>query len=100
MKITDIQGTGVTQLQNEQTAAVESRVEKKTESSQQSASTENINLSQEARLMQKAGEVISKTPDVREEKVQSLKAAVDQGSYPVDPQKVANSMIANLLMER
>ena len=50
--------------------------------------------------MQKAGEVISKTPDVREEKVQSLKAAVDQGSYPVDPQKVANSMIANLLMER
>lgn len=96
MKITDIQGTGVSQLQNEQAGAVESRAPK-TEAAQ---NADNIVLSQKARLMQKASQVIAETPDVRQEKVDPLKEAVDQGSYPVDPQKVANSMIANLLMER
>ena len=99
MKITDIQGTGVNQLQSEQTGAVESRADKKTESSQD-ATTDNIRLSQEARLMQKASQVIAQAPDVRQEKVDPLKEAVDQGSYPVDAKKVANSIIANLLMER
>ncbi|MBI4643636.1 MAG: flagellar biosynthesis anti-sigma factor FlgM [Deltaproteobacteria bacterium] len=97
MKITDIQGTNVSQLQTEPTSAVEPRAEQRTEANQ---NTDNIHLSQEARLMQKASRVIAETPDVREEKVAPLKEAVDQGSYPVDPQKVANSMIANLIMER
>lgn len=96
MKINDIQGSGVTQLQNEQANAVESRVNK-TETTQ---STDNIQLSQRARLMQKASKAIADTPDVRQERVDPLKEAVDQGSYPVEPQKVANSMIANMLMER
>ncbi|MFZ5452230.1 MAG: flagellar biosynthesis anti-sigma factor FlgM [Thermodesulfobacteriota bacterium] len=96
MKITDIQGTEVSLLQNEQVGAVDSRT-KKTESIQ---NTDNIQLSQEARLMQKASKVIAETPDVRQEKVEPLKEAVDQGTYPVDAQKVANSMIANMLMER
>ena len=96
MKITDIQGAGVSQLQNEQANAVESRVNK-TETTQ---NTDNIQLSQRARLMQKASKVIADTPDVRQDMVDPLKEAVDQGSYPVDPQKVANSMIANMLMER
>ena len=97
MKITDIQGAGVNQLQNnEQTQAVDSRVQK-TETTQ---NADNIQLSQRARLMQKASKAIADTPDVRQERIDPLKNAVDQGSYPVDPQKVANSMIANMLMER
>lgn len=96
MKITDIQGTEVRQLQNEQASAVESRVNK-TETTQ---NADNIELSQRARLMQKASKVIADTPDVRQERVDPLKEAVDAGSYPVDPAKVANSMIANMLMER
>ena len=97
MKITDIHGAGVNQLQNnEQTQAVDSRVQK-TETTQ---NADNIQLSQRARLMQKASKAIADTPDVRQDMVDPLKEAVDQGSYPVDPQKVANSMIANMLMER
>ncbi|MDD2902934.1 MAG: flagellar biosynthesis anti-sigma factor FlgM [Syntrophales bacterium] len=97
MKITDIHGTEVRQLQNnEQTNAVETRAQK-TEATQ---NADNIQLSQRARLMQKASKVIAETPDVRQERIDPLKEAVDQGSYPVDPQKVANSMIANMLMER
>jgi len=99
MKITDIQGTGVSQLQTEQTGAVDARTDKKTETTQ-SATADNIQLSPKAKLMQKAGEAIAKAPDVRQEKVDPLKDAVNDGSYPVDPKKVANSMIANLLMER
>jgi len=98
MKITDIQGTGVRQLQTEQTGAVESRGEKKV-GAVQDAATDSINVSSQARLMQKASQVISQTPDVRQEKVDPLQQAVDQGVYGVDSQKVANSMIANLIME-
>ena len=97
MKISDIQGAGVSQLQNnEQTQAVDTRTQK-TETTQ---NADNIQLSERARLMQKASKVIADTPDVRQERIDPLKNAVDQGSYPVDPQKVANSMIANMLMER
>lgn len=96
MKITDIQGTGVSQLQNEQVSTVDLRAQK----AEATQNADNIQLSQKARLMQKASEIVAQTPEVREEKVQPLKEAVDQGSYPVDPQKVANSMIAGLLLER
>ena len=97
MKITDIQGTNVSQLQTEQAGAVEPRAEQKTEATQ---NTDNIQLSQEARLMQKASRVIAETPDVRQEKVAPLQQAVNQGTYSVGSQKVANSIIANMLMER
>ncbi len=99
MKITDIQGTGVSQLQSEPVGATGSRADK-TSADRRTAGTDNIILSQEARLMQKAGEAIAQTPDVRQEKVDPLQQAVNQGTYSVDSQKVANSMIANLLMER
>lgn len=99
MKITDIRGTGVSQLQTEQAGAVDSRAAKKTDLNQ-TAGADNINLSQEARLMQKAAQVIGQTPEVREEKVATLKEAVDQGTYRVDSEKVANSIIADIFRER
>jgi flagellar biosynthesis anti-sigma factor FlgM len=99
MKITDIQGAGVSQLQGEQTAAVGSRPGK-TSTDSLSAGTDNIMVSQQARLMQKASDVVAQTPDVRQDKVDPLQQAVNQGTYAHDSQKVANSMIANMLMER
>ncbi|MHB8068501.1 MAG: flagellar biosynthesis anti-sigma factor FlgM [Desulfobaccales bacterium] len=99
MKITDIQGTGVSQLQSEQTGSVGSRAGK-TSTENQSAGNDNIVVSQQARLMQKAGEAISQAPDVRQDKVDPLQQAINQGTYSHDTQKVANSMIASMLMER
>lgn len=98
MKIQDIQGTGVRQLQTEQTGGVESRGEKQADSVQ-TPTTDSITVSHEAKLMQKAGEIISRTPDVRQDKVDPLAQAINQGVYGVDAQKVANSMIANMVME-
>lgn len=99
MKITDIQGTGVSQLQSEQTASVGSRAGK-TSADSLNAGNDNIVVSQQARLMQKAADIISQTPDVRQDKVDSLQQAILQGTYSADTQKVANSIIATMIMER
>ena len=99
MKITDIQGAGVSQLQSGQTGAVGSR-NGATSTESLNAGNDNIVLSQQARLMQKASDVIGQTPDIRQDKVDSIQQSVDQGTYSADTQKVANSMIANMLMER
>ncbi len=99
MKIADIQGTGVSQLQSEQTGAVGSRTGK-TSADSLDAGNDNIVVSQQARLMQKAADVIGQTPNIRQDKVESIQQAVNQGTYSADTQKVANSIIANMLMER
>ncbi len=99
MKITDIQGLGIEQLQTGQASGVSSTQDR------QSASTAGsggdvIQLSDQARLMQKASQVIANTSEVRPEKVMALQDAVQKGTYEVDSHKVASSLIANLLQER
>ncbi|QMV17507.1 flagellar biosynthesis anti-sigma factor FlgM [Granulicella sp. 5B5] len=36
------------------------------------------------------------TPDVRQDKVQSLRQAVSSGTYQVDPQKLASAMVSDI----
>jgi len=98
MKITDIQGLGIEQLQTGPTGAVSSAQDRQAATT--AGSGDVIQLSEKARLMQKASQVIADTPEVRPEKVMALQDAVQQGTYEVDPQKVAGSLIANLLQER
>ncbi|MDH5298239.1 MAG: flagellar biosynthesis anti-sigma factor FlgM [Desulfobulbaceae bacterium] len=52
--------------------------------------------SQEVRRMQ---EILQETPEVRADKVAELKRQIDEGSYEVDPQKVADKMLWSLLSE-
>ncbi len=98
MKITDIQGAGISQLQSQQTGSVGSRAG--TTSADSPDGNDNIVVSQQARLMQKAADIIGQTPDIRQDKVDSIQQSVNQGAYSADTQKVANSMIASMLMER
>ena len=99
MKITDIQGAGISQLQSQQTGSVGSRAGT-TSADSPGAGGDNIVVSQQARLMQKAADIIGQTPDIRQDKVDSIQQSVNQGAYSADTQKVANSMIASMLMER
>ncbi|MEW6388246.1 MAG: flagellar biosynthesis anti-sigma factor FlgM [Thermodesulfobacteriota bacterium] len=99
MKVNDINGIGVEQLQPSQTGAAAPTSEKAPES-QSGSSLDVIQLSSEARLMQKASQVVADTDEVRSDKVEALREQVQQGTYEVDSQKVANSMISSLLMER
>jgi flagellar biosynthesis anti-sigma factor FlgM len=98
MKVTDIQGSGVRQLQTEQAAGVENRQTQRSEAT--AGAADNVQLSDKARLMQKAGQVIAQGPDVRTEKVASIAQAVQEGTYQVKSTKVANSLIASMIQER
>lgn len=54
---------------------------------------DKINLSSRAKDLQKVHEVLKQTPDVREEKVQALKAKIDNGTYQVRSKDVAEKMV-------
>lgn len=94
MKITDI---GMRPLQAEQTAGVENRSAQRSDVTRGAAVDDSVQLSDRARLMQKAGQAISEAPDVRPEKVGPIAEAVQQGAYQVNSTKVANSMITNMI---
>lgn len=54
----------------------------------------------QARLMQKAREVIDQTPEVRLEKVLALREAIRKGTYKVDARKLANLLLVQMIRER
>jgi len=99
MKITDIKGLGVEELAAQQAEKV-GATQGKTPAEQAGGATDVIQLSPKSRLMQKASEVVYQTPEVRPEKVAGLQEAVQQGAYEVDSQKVANSLIAGIILEK
>lgn len=99
MKITDIKGLGVEQLATPQADKVGAS-QGKTSTPQSAGEMDVIHLSQKSRLMQKASEVVSETPEVRADKVAPLQEAVQQGTYQVETAKVANSLIASMILDK
>ena len=51
-------------------------------------------------MIQKAREVVYQTPEVRPEKVAELKEAIEQGTYEIDSEKLADKIIEELLGKR
>lgn len=51
-------------------------------------------------LKGRAREVVYQTPEVRPEKVARLKEAIDQGTYEIDSDKLADIIIEELLNKR
>jgi negative regulator of flagellin synthesis FlgM len=99
MKITELPGISVEQLQTGKTEGLASNEQKPTQE-QTAPGIDVIHLSPQARLMQKAAQVVAETPDVRPEKVMALKDSVEQGTYEVDARKVADSLITEMLSEK
>lgn len=64
-----------------------------------STDSDRVELSAGSMDVQKIQEVLQQTPDVRTEQVEALKARVDSGEYQVEPQQVADRMLADLLPE-
>lgn len=50
-------------------------------------------------LIETARQVIQQTPAVRPEKVALLKEAIEQGTYKIDARKLANILIAKVILE-
>ena len=51
-------------------------------------------------LKAKAREIVYRTPEVRPEKVARLKEAIDQGTYEIDSEKLAEILSEELLGKR
>jgi len=60
---------------------------------------DRVDLSVGSLDLQKMKEIITKTPDVRMDRVQALKAQIERGDYEVDPYRVADKMLMNFLAE-
>ncbi len=99
MKITDIKGLEVEQVATKQADKV-GQAQGQQSPVKSGGQDDVIKLSPEARLMQKAGEVVYQTPEVRPEKVAALQDPVQSGTYEVDSQKVANSLITGMIQEK
>ncbi len=61
--------------------------------------TDSVVLSAGSLDVQKAREVIAQTPEVRADKVQTLKADIASGQYLLDPHRIADKMMSSLLSE-
>lgn len=60
---------------------------------------EKVSLSSTARDFQKIEKAIDELPDVREEKVQTLKAQIEAGTYEVNAEKIAEKMVSESLVD-
>lgn len=71
--------------------------QKKTDSvGAQRASTDSssmIEISDNAKLMKRATEIVMQSPDVRADRVASLKKSIQDGSYKVDSAKIADRLV-------
>ena len=64
------------------------------------AGPDRLKAVEKARLLEKALQIIYQTPEVRPEKVAAIKEAIDQGTYEIDSRKLANLLIAELILNR
>jgi negative regulator of flagellin synthesis FlgM len=60
---------------------------------------ERVDLSNKAKDIQKIKQVLDQTPEVREEKVQELKRQIENGSYAINPGRIADKMLGESLID-
>jgi len=65
----------------------------------QTAPEDRVQLSSSSIDVQKMKSIIQETPSVRMDRVQALKQQIESGEYKVDPYRVADKMLINLLSE-
>lgn len=63
----------------------------------ESVQTDRVELSSTARLIQQAGEMAQKAPDIREELVARIREKIEKGTYRVDAEKAAGALMDEAL---
>jgi negative regulator of flagellin synthesis FlgM len=61
--------------------------------SEKGAGGDEVAISLDARLMQRAQQAVASAPDVRQDKVAELKQQIASGQYQVSPDKIARRML-------
>lgn len=67
-------------------------------SEQQGLKTDTVVISDTAKRIQEAQAQIQAIPDVRADKVAELRARIENGSYEIKPDKIADKMIRESLL--
>jgi len=57
------------------------------------------NVQRNDKLIEQVRQIITATPEVRPEKVEPLREAVEQGTYEIDARKLANCLIAKIILD-
>ena len=99
MKVTETRNQIQELIQQQQASEKASQGREARQVSGVGAQEERVTLSDQARDIQQARQALSELPEVREEKVAELKARIDNGSYRVDGDKVAEKMIGESLLD-
>ncbi len=74
---------------------------KKRKSSSASASSgTQVQVADAAALREKANVMLADMPEVRMERIEEIRSALEKGTYKADSRKVAAHIIANALSER
>ena len=60
---------------------------------------DRVEISSRSKEMAKATELLASTSEVRQQKVQEVKARIENNEYQVDAEKVAHKMIVDFLGE-
>ena len=69
------------------------------ETSSEPAARDSVEISQAKTEITRAREVIREQPEVRTEKVETIKQEVDEGTYKVDGEKVAEKIIKENILD-
>jgi len=64
-----------------------------------SSSLDRVELSVRSRELQKIHDILQKTPDVRTERVSTLKESIREGRYQVDSEALARRMVKEAILE-
>ena len=65
---------------------------------QQQAKADTVALSSAAKDIQEAQRKLEAIPDVREDKVAQLKEQIENGTYEIDEEKIADKMLKDALL--
>lgn len=68
--------------------------------SQAHAKGDEVTLSSQAREISRAQQALEEVPDVDMDKVNELKNQVENGTYQMDPGRIASSMLGDMLMNQ
>jgi negative regulator of flagellin synthesis FlgM len=99
MKIDDKDNTLINALrQYQDSVKTGGKPDKKVE--EKSAPHEKVNLSATAKDIQLLKSAIAKLPDVRQDKVDEMKARIDKGEYSASGEKIADKIIEEFLLDK
>ena len=82
----------------EKTSKTAPAVMKELEKTAEKSPSAKVELSESAQLIQKAVELTKASPDIRKDKIASLKASIKDGSYKVETSKIADKLVDDHLV--